>query len=408
LAVWGTNKPDYKKWNALKLNVQLENGYFLFPQGGYTFSDSPEFPDEPVQIDIMGVDTHVLEDFFLQKPPKPFVVGCWETITIEQKIGLENVLLTELGLNNKSFFDFLKPKNKFLGFEFSTLCRSKYDDDVLYAVNKSDFDYKFAIIHLTLKGKKEIEDFRHKVFFKDFEEFWYSEMDNLTNLIQEELDKINSKVVLLTNKDAKFRIDSKHNASALSGENSIWVSSFLENEKKHLQLERNRLIAGDIATENLNIIAQIIDEWLSKSKDIFVIQNTFKDFKANKFYIDILTLSVETLLQGRWKELLNDIISGGFRFDKDLFCALNEQLGHLYPNFSHDVLYFDNIIGYNHNSNFKSPIIYCNDGLFEISDELNPAISTVNIKTKDINYAVNKVIELLPKNYSDTKKPFYA
>lgn len=38
-AFWKTNKPNYEKWYSLKFNAQLENGVFLFPQGGYTFGD---------------------------------------------------------------------------------------------------------------------------------------------------------------------------------------------------------------------------------------------------------------------------------------------------------------------------------------------------------------------------------
>jgi hypothetical protein len=60
---WETNNPDYKNKDALKFNVQLENGYFLFPEGGFIFDDVQDSPNEPIRLDIMGVDSHVLEDF---------------------------------------------------------------------------------------------------------------------------------------------------------------------------------------------------------------------------------------------------------------------------------------------------------------------------------------------------------
>ena len=71
---WGTNKPNYKKWHSLRLNAQLENGYFIYPIGGYTFEDSEELPDEPKRIEIAGVFRHIIEDYFKSTSPKPFVI----------------------------------------------------------------------------------------------------------------------------------------------------------------------------------------------------------------------------------------------------------------------------------------------------------------------------------------------
>lgn len=60
---WKTDKLDYKRWNSLRFNAQLENGYFLFPIG-YKFDDIPELPNEPKKINITGLDRHVIEGFF--------------------------------------------------------------------------------------------------------------------------------------------------------------------------------------------------------------------------------------------------------------------------------------------------------------------------------------------------------
>ena len=54
--VWehfNNGKVDYKKWEAFRINAKLENGYFLHPQGGYTFDDFDGM-EEPVQIRIAG------------------------------------------------------------------------------------------------------------------------------------------------------------------------------------------------------------------------------------------------------------------------------------------------------------------------------------------------------------------
>lgn len=56
--------PNHQDWQQLQLSVQLENGYFLHPAGGCTISDLMELPDEPIQIDVMGLDHQVIADYF--------------------------------------------------------------------------------------------------------------------------------------------------------------------------------------------------------------------------------------------------------------------------------------------------------------------------------------------------------
>jgi hypothetical protein len=176
--LWATRKPDYKKWYSLRLNTQLENGYFLFPAGGYTIDDIPELPNEPKRIDIAGLDKHVIEDFFLQEIPRPFLVEPWYQIDIEQKIDLENELNKEIGLTGWSLLNFFKTNSRhfFADFEFSALATYGCNDDVLFAVRKNRFDKNFAVISLTWKGKKEVDNFPGADFFTDFDEFKYVRM----------------------------------------------------------------------------------------------------------------------------------------------------------------------------------------------------------------------------------------
>jgi hypothetical protein len=171
---WKTNKPNYEKWNSLRFNVQLENGYFVYAVGGYTFDDSPDFPDEQKRIDIAGIDRHVIEYFFQKKPTDFFVEEPWENLSIEQKISFEDELNKELGLKSNSIFNFLKKKkakHKLNGFNFSALCKYKCNDDILFVARKKEFEKEFAIIHLTWKGKQEVDGFPGIDFFNNFEEF---------------------------------------------------------------------------------------------------------------------------------------------------------------------------------------------------------------------------------------------
>ena len=95
-------------------------------------------------------------------------------LSIEGKIGLENELFKEIGLRGSSLFGFLKLKNnrhKLADFEFSALASYRCSDDVLFAINKKGFDKKFAIIHLTWKGEKEVDGFPGIDFFDNFDCF---------------------------------------------------------------------------------------------------------------------------------------------------------------------------------------------------------------------------------------------
>jgi hypothetical protein len=175
---WQTNKPDYQKWYALRLNVQLENGMFLFPQGGYTIDDMEELPDEPKRIDIAGIDNKILKDFLLTNPPRPFVEEPWNELQIEQKIAFEDELKIELGIGEKSFWDFLNKTEKHILFdtEFSAFCHDQRNDDVLFEIMKPNFHKQFALVHLTWTGKKENQNYPYTTFYSDFDDFKYSTM----------------------------------------------------------------------------------------------------------------------------------------------------------------------------------------------------------------------------------------
>ncbi len=175
---WQTNKPDYQKWYSLRLNVQLENGVFLFPQGGYTIDDIEELPNEPKRIDIVGVDSKIIQDFFLTNPPRPFTEEPWNELQIEQKIAFEDELKKELGIGDKSFFDFLSntTKHKLFDSDFSAFCHDQRNDDVLFEIRKPEFEKQFALVHLTWTSKKEKEGYPNTTFYSDFDDFKYSKM----------------------------------------------------------------------------------------------------------------------------------------------------------------------------------------------------------------------------------------
>ena len=157
---WSSSKPNYGKWNSLQLNVQLDNGCFLFAEGGFTFEDSPEPKYEPKRVNIVGIDRYIIDDYFLPIEPRPFVEEPWESISIEQKIGFEHELRKELGISNdgKSLLAFFKSnsdKHILVDFEVSAVCHDQRNDDVLFRTKKRGIDKEFAVVHLTWRGSRE-------------------------------------------------------------------------------------------------------------------------------------------------------------------------------------------------------------------------------------------------------------
>jgi hypothetical protein len=167
---WATNKPDYEKWYSLRFNAQLDNGFFLFPCGGYTFDDSPDLPDEPKRIDIAGIDLNLLSfsnDTLLEP---------WSTVDIEQKIFFEDELSKEV-TPVKSFFGFLSSAQKdnhiLVDVEISTFAKYGPNDDVLFAVNKKGDNNRLATVHLTWKSRDREHSnyFPATHFYLDFNDF---------------------------------------------------------------------------------------------------------------------------------------------------------------------------------------------------------------------------------------------
>lgn len=177
---WTTNKPDYKKWYSLNINVQLENGYFIYPIGGYTFDDAKELPDEIKRIEIAGLLRHVIEDFFQADPPRPFVEEPWETITIEQKILFDTELQKEIKRTSSSLFGIIKSTTKHIlaDFECSAVCKNRQSDDILFSIhNNNGSDECYALVHLTFSGKTEENTaFPSTTLFDSFDAFKFERM----------------------------------------------------------------------------------------------------------------------------------------------------------------------------------------------------------------------------------------
>ncbi|MCR1795691.1 hypothetical protein [Leptospira sp. id769339] len=173
ISIQETGKLNDEKWNSFRINIQLENGYFIPSSVGVLIQDFDKSLSSPKTIDIVRLDRHIFEDFFKNQTSIDFVIPPWYSISIEQKIAFEDELFKELGEKSKiPFLSKLFPSKHVLSeFEVSALCKDARSDDVLFMVRNKKSDMEFAVVHLTWLGKKEQTGFPRTEFYKDFNHF---------------------------------------------------------------------------------------------------------------------------------------------------------------------------------------------------------------------------------------------
>jgi len=130
---------DYDR-SSFRFNVQLENGYFLLPVGGVEIYDTSDFPNDPIQIHVVGIHSHIYNDYFENN--SAFVLAPWQQVNIDQKIELEDELFREIGETNVTF---------------SALAKHSLSDKVLFAVHGGNVP-PFAIGNLKSGQKATIEE----------------------------------------------------------------------------------------------------------------------------------------------------------------------------------------------------------------------------------------------------------
>lgn len=175
---WSSRKVNYEEWTSLNFNIQLENGMFLKPMGGITFDDIEESENEQVRIDLLGIDTKIIEDYIISIPARPFVEEPWETISIDEKLAYEIELSTEINTSKSLLNIFRTEKGKHIlsKVTFSAFCKDSSADNILYEIHNQEIEKRFALVHLTWSGKPESEKFPMTELFTDLDEFKYLRM----------------------------------------------------------------------------------------------------------------------------------------------------------------------------------------------------------------------------------------
>lgn len=152
---------DWVKWYSMNFNIQLENGYFLLPEGGYEISDFIDFPQEPLEVRTAGIHSHIFEDYFVQN--KPFLNEFWRKISIQEKLEFEEKFQKATSIDKiKSFSINLSQKPR-----FSALAFNIQNEKVLFSTSWTKTNY-FSIIDF---HQKDVEGNPTFEFFGSFEEF---------------------------------------------------------------------------------------------------------------------------------------------------------------------------------------------------------------------------------------------
>jgi len=170
---------DFNDYISLKLNAQLENGYWLYAVGGITIEDLSnldEFKNDPIRIDITGLDNVVIEKYFKSKSEEFFIQEPWSDITIDQKIAFENEARKEIGLKKekKSIFSlFINNSNyhSLAEYELFALSTDQRNDDVLFRCYNKESDKQFVVVHLTWKQETELNKYPKFILYDNFESF---------------------------------------------------------------------------------------------------------------------------------------------------------------------------------------------------------------------------------------------
>ncbi|QJB31643.1 hypothetical protein HF324_09760 [Chitinophaga oryzae] len=146
----------------LTLNIQLENGCFLQPAGGFSIMDTTVFPDE-ITIEIVGSNYFMIFDTLDDGPPSTFLTAPWHPLSIETKIALED----EVRRKVRSFGG----NNLLAQHQYFALADFGPEDDVLcYVTGKNE--YSFAVVHLTWTTNPDNSPSYPAIeFYRDFEDF---------------------------------------------------------------------------------------------------------------------------------------------------------------------------------------------------------------------------------------------
>jgi len=209
---------------------------------------------------------------------------------------------------------------------------------------------------------------------------------------------MNSSVKLI-NSYNDVKINTEFNAFAENKDRFVHISTSLTSNEYFLRIEDKELVAATLKTYKLNEIAEIIDFWLKESSSILSIQDKVE---VDSFYYDLLVLTDKQILEKRWFNLIERVENKEIEFSVELISKIKTHFWKLYPFFSHDFLWFSNIIGVK-NDNFYTPIISSLNGNFEIRNEIYGK-NTI-FSSSAVDEIILKLNELVKFNNEISKNP---
>ena len=187
----GLPRGNTMSMEELRINVQLENGCFLFPAQGFSIVESTA--GEPLrevrhaELRAVGVMPYVIENFFDRRSltqsignllgrgeTRRWLVQPWQAVDVTLKLKMEDELLCEIGLlkGDKVNDDSTQESHPLAEFELCALAQFNGQRESLFAArHRRSGREAFVQVHLTWSGSREREPWPSCTFYDSYESF---------------------------------------------------------------------------------------------------------------------------------------------------------------------------------------------------------------------------------------------
>ncbi len=174
----GLPRGNNMSMDELRINVQLENGWFLFPAKGFSIralsNDATQNEECKFELRAIGVMPHVIENFFIRTPAREWPLQPWQAPDIVLKLKMEDELLREIGLlkDEVDKVESTQEAHPLTEFELCSQAQFKHQRESLFAArHRQSGRETFVMIFLTWTGQCESKPWPMFQFFDSWARF---------------------------------------------------------------------------------------------------------------------------------------------------------------------------------------------------------------------------------------------
>lgn len=174
----GLPRGNNMSMDELRINVRLENGWFLFPAKGFSIralsNDATQNEECKFELRAIGVMPHVIENFFIRTPAREWPLQPWQAPDIALKLKMEDELLREIGLlkDEREKDEAMHFRHPLAEWRFcAQLHFNHWKDCVFAARHRQSGREAFVLVHLTWTERLEDSPCPNRTFYSSFESF---------------------------------------------------------------------------------------------------------------------------------------------------------------------------------------------------------------------------------------------